>query len=125
MATTGKINNPLAEVFIFPIINETVKAKRYRDKKLCPFNNKVPNKLLDKNGQSSGNIDFVLVAYNKCGIFQTWKKKQTVALQKSFFDTLPKLPTVSQEKADLAWFLYDLVLDEATKKYNLADKISS
>ncbi len=125
MATTGKINNPLAEVFIFPIINETVKAKRYRDKKLCPFNNKVPNKLLDKNGQSAGNIDFVLVAYNKGGIFQTWKKKQTVALQKSFFDTLPKLPTVSQEKADLAWFLYDLVLDEATKKCNLADKISS
>lgn len=125
MATTGKNNNPFAEVLIFPIINETVKVKRHRDKKLCPFNNKVPNKLLDKNGQSSGNIDFVLVAYNKGGIFQTWKKKQTVALQKSFFDTLPKLPTVSQEKADLAWFLYDLVLDEATKKCNLADKISS
>lgn len=140
-------------------------------------------KLLDKNGQSAGNIDFVLVAYNdkgqlidfaslevqgvyisgnlrnpfdsyinkptskfswttgynspkpdylsssrkrlipqmlyKGGIFQTWKKKQTVALQKSFFDTLPKLPTVSKEKADIAWFLYDLVLDKETKQYNL------
>jgi hypothetical protein len=239
MATDKKNNNPLAEVFGFPIINETVKAKRYRDKKLCPFNNKVPNctkdkandplgvcsvfhnenpvitcptrfredwliienaakfafdektkwtslseiKLLDKNGQSAGNIDFVLVAYNdkgqlidfaslevqgvyisgnlrnpfdsyinkpsskfawttgynspkpdylsssrkrlipqmlyKGGIFQTWKKKQTVALQKSFFDTLPKLPTVSKEKADIAWFLYDLVLDKETKQYNL------
>lgn len=239
MAIDRKNINPLAEVFGFPIINETVKAKRYRDKKFCPFNNKVPNctkdkandplgvcsvfhnnnpvitcptrfredwliienatkfafdettkwtslseiKLLDKNGQSAGNIDFVLVAYNdkgqlidfaslevqgvyisgnlrnpfdsyinkptckfswttgynspkpdylsssrkrlipqmlyKGGIFHTWKKKQTVALQKSFFDTLPNLPKVSKEKADIAWFLYDLVFDKDTKSYNL------
>lgn len=234
-----KNSNPLAEVFGFPIINETIKAKRYRDKKWCPFNNKAPNctkdkandplgvcsifhngkpvitcparfreewlivensakfafgektkwtslseiKLLDAKGQSAGNIDFVLVAYNekgqlidfaslevqgvyisgnlrnpfdnyinnpnskfdwttgystpkpdylsssrkrlipqmlyKGGIFQTWKKKQTVALQKSFFDTLPELPTVTKEQADIAWFLYDLVLDRSAKQYNL------
>jgi hypothetical protein len=239
MSTIEKNNNPLAEVFGFPIINETEKAKRYRDKKLCPFNNKVPNctkdkandplgicsvfhgnnavitcparfreewliienaarfafdenvkwtslseiKLLDKNGQSAGNIDFVIVAYNdkghlidfsslevqgvyisgnlrnpfesyiskptskfawttgynypkpdylsssrkrlipqmlyKGGIFQSWKKKQTVALQKSFFDTLPNLPIVEKEKADIAWFLYDLILEPKTKQYNL------
>lgn len=239
MVTDRKSNNPLAEVFGFPIVNETTKAKRYRDKKLCPFNNKVPNctkdkandplgvcsvfhnekpvitcptrfredwliienaakfafdektkwtslseiKLLDKNGQSAGNIDFILAAYNdhgrlvdfaslevqgvyisgnlrnpfdsytrkptdkfnwttgynspkpdylsssrkrlvpqmlyKGGIFQTWKRRQTVALQKSFFDTLPKLPTVKKEKADIAWFLYDLVLDSSTRQYNL------
>jgi len=240
MATEEKFNNPLAEVFGFPIINETVKAIRYREKKLCPFNNKVPNctkdkannplgvcsifhnnhpvitcptrfredwliienaakfafdenikwtslseiKLLDKNGQSAGNIDFVLVAYNdkgnlidfaslevqgvyisgnlrnpfdnyinnpkkgfswvtgynspkpdylsssrkrlipqmlyKGGIFQSWKKKQSVALQKSFFATLPTLPKVSKEEADIAWFLYDLILDTTTNLYNLA-----
>lgn len=239
MTTETKNNNPLAEVFGFPIINQTAKAKRYRDKKLCPFNNKVPNctkdkandplgvcsvfhcnhpvitcpsrfredwliienaakfafsektkwtslseiKLLDNNGQSAGNIDFVIVAYNdkgqlidfvslevqgvyisgnlrnpfdsylnkpsqefnwsssynspkpdylsssrkrlipqmlyKGGIFHTWRKKQTVALQKSFFDTLPKLPTVTKEKADIAWFLYDLILDNTTNQYNL------
>lgn len=239
MTVDGKNNNPLAEVFGFPIINETVKAKRYRDQKLCPFNNKVPNctkdkannplgvcsvfhnnkpvitcparfredwliienaakfafseknkwtslseiKLLDKNGQSAGNIDFVLVAYNdkgelidfaslevqgvyisgnlrnpfesyinnptnkftwnlgynspkpdylsssrkrlipqmlyKGGIFQTWKRKQVVALQKSFFDTLPKLPTVSKENAEIAWFLYDLVFESSTNQYHL------
>ena len=239
MTTEIKNNNPLAEVFGFPIINQTAKAKRYRDKKLCPFNNKVPNctkdkandplgvcsvfhcnhpvitcpsrfredwliienaakfafsektkwtslseiKLLDNNGQSAGNIDFVIVAYNdkgqlidfaslevqgvyisgnlrnpfdsylnkpsqefnwssgynspkpdylsssrkrlipqmlyKGGIFHTWRKKQTVALQKSFFDTLPKLPTVTKEKADIAWFLYDLILDNTTNQYNL------
>lgn len=239
MISDTKNNNPLAEVFGFPVINETTKAKRYRDKKLCPFNNRVPNctkdkandplgicsifyrnspvitcptrfredwliienaakfafsekakwtplseiKLLDKNGQSAGNIDFVLVAYNdkgqltdfaslevqgvyisgnlrnpfdsfianpaanfnwptglnypkpdylsssrkrlipqmiyKGGIFQNWGKKQSVALQKSFFDTLPDLPTVNKEKADIAWFLYDLVFNPAIQQYNL------
>jgi hypothetical protein len=237
--TNIKNNNPLAEVFGFPISNESTKAKRYRNRKLCPFNNKVPNctkdkandplgvcsvfhnnspviicptrfredwliienaakfafeenvkwtslseiKLLDKYNLSAGNIDFILVAYNdkgqltefaslevqgvyisgnlrnpfdsyinnplrdfswtngynspkpdylsssrkrlipqmlyKGGIFQTWKKKQTVALQKSFFDTLPNLPTVSRENADIAWFLYDLILDSSTNNYIL------
>jgi len=239
MEIERKNSNPLAEVFGFPVINETTKAVRYRDNKLCPFNNKVPNctkdkandplgvcsifhngkpvitcparfreewliienaatfafgekakwtslsevKLLDAKGQSAGNIDFVLVAYNekgqlidfaslevqgvyisgnlrnpfdsyisnpssefdwitgyhvpkpdylsssrkrlipqmlyKGGIFQTWRKKQAVALQKSFFDTLPKLPTVAKEQADIAWFLYDLVWVNSVKQYNL------
>ncbi|RLD76324.1 MAG: hypothetical protein DRJ10_13760 [Bacteroidetes bacterium] len=228
--------SPLAEVFGFPPDNNSTKAKRYRNQKLCPFNNKVPNctkdkannplgvcsinhgdvsvitcptrfreewliienaakfafgskikwtsisetKLVDKNGQSAGNLDFVLVAYNdsgelidfaslevqgvyisgnlrnpfeaylknpskhfewptgynypkpdylsssrkrlipqmlfKGGIFQSWKKKQTVALQKSFFETLPSLPTCSKSKADIAWFLYDLVYDKNTNQ---------
>ncbi len=239
MANENKNKHPLAEVFGFPIINDSLKAKRYRDQKLCPFNNRVPNctkdkadnplgvcsvfnneeaiitcpirfredwliidnaakfafnenvkwtsiseiKLLDKNGQSAGNIDFVIISYNdkgqlidfaslevqgvyisgnlrnpfesyleeptpsfdwskyynypkpdylsssrkrlipqmlyKGGIFKTWNKKQTVALQKSFFDTLPNLPTCKKEKADIAWFLYDLVLDEKTQQFNL------
>ncbi len=231
--------SPLSEVFGFPLDNNSTNAKRYRNQKLCPFNNKVPNctkdkannplgvcsinhgetsvitcptrfredwlivenasefafgtkvkwtslseiKLVDKNGQSAGNIDFVLVAYNdkgelidftslevqgvyisgnlrnpfeaylrkpskefewpngynypkpdylsssrkrlipqmlyKGGIFQSWKKKQTVALQKSFFETLPALPTTSKSKADIAWFLYDLVYDKNTNRNTL------
>ena len=31
-----------------------------------------------------------------------------VALNKRFFDTLPKLQKTSKEKADIAWLLYDL-----------------
>lgn len=239
MVTNENKNNPLAEVFGFPTFNNSDKAKRYRDKKLCPFNNKAPNctkdkannplgvcsinhgsnhvitcpirfredwiivenaarflfgekqnwtslteiKLTDKNGQSAGNIDFVIVSYNekgqlldfgslevqgvyisgnirnpfdaftkapsisfdwkacynypkpdylsssrkrlipqmlfKGGIFKSWNKKQAVALQKSFFETLPELPQVKKEKADIAWFLYDLVLDKSARKYNL------
>jgi hypothetical protein len=140
-------------------------------------------KLVDRNGQSAGNIDFVLVQYNnegklidfaslevqgvyisgnlrnpyeeyiknpskdfvwptgynypkpdylsssrkrlipqmlyKGGIFQSWGRKQSVALQKSFYDTLPKLTTTTRSKADIAWFLYDLVFDEEQKQNNL------
>jgi hypothetical protein len=140
-------------------------------------------KLVDKNGQSAGNIDFVLVQYNelgqlidfaslevqgvyisgnlrnpfeeyikktskdfewptgynypkpdylsssrkrlvpqmlyKGGIFKSWKKRQAVAIQKSFFETLPSLPTTTKSKADIAWFLYDLVYDKRQKKNNL------
>lgn len=231
--------NPMAELFGFPIHNNSDKSKRYREQRLCPFNNKVPNctkdkandplgvcsiyhgenrvitcpvrfredwiiienaarfffgerrkwtsmteiKLADKNGLSAGNIDFVLVAYDeqgslldfgslevqgvyisgnlrnpfteymkkpnpdfqwkagynypkpdylsssrkrlipqmlyKGGIFHSWGKKQAVALQKAFFETLPKLPQVSSEKAEIAWFLYDLVPDTTTSAFQL------
>lgn len=114
---------PLAEVFGFPIDNLSEAANRYRTKKLCPFNNKVPNctkdkandplgvcsvyeadytaitcpvrfrenwliaddgadfffppgarwtsltevRLKDKYGKSAGNIDLVLVSYDRNG----------------------------------------------------------
>ena len=40
--------HPLAEVFGFPITNQTDEAVRYRTNRLCPFNNKVPNCTKDK-----------------------------------------------------------------------------
>ena len=114
---------PLVEVFGFPVNNFSEEANRFRDKRLCPFNNRVPNctkdkandplgtcsissdtgisitcpirfrqnwtvvddaagfffksnanwtsltevKLKDKFGQSAGNIDIVLVAYDNLG----------------------------------------------------------
>jgi len=140
-------------------------------------------KLVDNNGQSAGNIDFVLVQYNekgqltdfaslevqgvyisgnirnpfeefiakptveflwpvgynypkpdylsssrkrllpqmlyKGGIFQFWKKKQTVALQRSFFETLPSFPTTTKSEAEIAWFLYDLELNREINQYQL------
>ncbi len=204
---------PLAEVFGFPIDNQTADAQRYRANKLCPFNNKVPNctkdkanaplgvcsvlddggavitcpvrfreewiiaedaagfffppkatwtsltevRLKDGDGGSAGNIDVVLAAYDshgkltdfgalevqavyisgnvrnpfehymndtvananmdwsqqrnypspdylsssrkrlapqllfKSGILNSWKKKSAVALDRSFFETLPTL----------------------------------
>jgi hypothetical protein len=195
--TKDKANDPLGVCSIFHRNNPVITCPtRFREDWLIiehaakfAFGEKVKwtslseIKLLDKNGQSAGNIDFVLVAYNdkgqltdfaslevqgvyisgnlrnpfdsfitnpitnftwpaglnypkpdylsssrkrlipqmiyKGGIFQNWNKKQSVALQKSFFDTLPDLPTVSKEKADIAWFLYDLVFNPANQQYNL------
>ena len=116
-------DHPLAEVFGFPVNNQSKEAVRHRKLKLCPYNNKVPNctkdkanaplgvcsifdkegttitcpvrfredwliaedaaefffpkgtewtsltevRLKDMKGQSAGNIDIVLVAYDKQG----------------------------------------------------------
>lgn len=44
------IKDPLLEVFGFPPSNLSKRAQRYRDKRLCPFNNKVAN--CTKNSKS-------------------------------------------------------------------------
>lgn len=46
--------HPLAEVFGFPITNMSKEALRYRKRRLCPFNNKVPNCTKDKASDSLG-----------------------------------------------------------------------
>jgi hypothetical protein len=223
---------PLAEVFGHLTADQTEKAIRYRSRRLCPFNNKVPNctkdkakdplgvctiyhndnpvitcpirfredwiiaddaasfffeegvswssltevRLNDVHGKTAGNIDVVLVAYDnngnvydfgaleiqavyisgnvrdpfkyfmkdpkaratmdwskapkyprpdylsssrkrlvpqllfKGGILHSWKKKIAVALNKSFFATLPILKQVQKDDADIAWLIYDLHL---------------
>ena len=46
--------HPLAEVFGFPTDNFSDQAERHRTKKLCPFNNKVPNCTKDKANNPLG-----------------------------------------------------------------------
>ena len=235
---------PLAEVFGFPIDNLSDTANRYRTKKLCPFNNKIPNctkdkandplgvcsvfeadstaitcpirfredwiiaddaadfffppdarwtsltevRLKDKYGKSAGNIDLVLVSYNshgtvtdfgalevqgvyisgnvrnpfehymqdpagraqmkwkgkpnypgpdylsssrkrlapqlifKGGILNSWNKKSAVALDRGFFNSLPKLSEVPKSKAEVAWLVYDLDYNRKTNRYSLQRK---
>lgn len=59
----------------------------------------------------------------KGGILHSWKKKVAVALNKSFFATLPKLKQVPKTRADIAWFIYDLELikekGHGTDRYSL------
>ena len=55
----------------------------------------------------------------KGGILNAWGKKSAVALNSAFFNTLPKLRGVSKQKAEVGWFIYDLVLDSVTKRYQL------
>jgi hypothetical protein len=45
---------PLAEVFGYPLGNTTAEAARYREHRLCPFNNKVPNCTKDKANDPLG-----------------------------------------------------------------------
>lgn len=223
---------PLAEVFGHLITDQTEEAQHYRNNRLCPFNNRVPNctkdkandplgvcsiyhenepvitcpvrfrqdwivvndaatfffdratqwcvltevRLNDAAGRSAGNVDMVLVAYNdigkvidfgaleiqavyisgnvrdpfeyymgdpqrqatmdwtkkpnyprpdylsssrkrlvpqliyKGGIIKAWGKKIAVALNKSFFRTLPVLKQVPKRSADMVWLIYDLEL---------------
>jgi hypothetical protein len=46
----------------------------------------------------------------KGGILHSWKKKSAVAIDKSFFDTLPRLKAVPKADAEIAWLVYDLQL---------------
>jgi hypothetical protein len=55
----------------------------------------------------------------KGGILKAWNKKQAVALQTPFFETLPKLKEAPQSKADIAWLLYDLKLDKKNSRFKL------
>lgn len=55
----------------------------------------------------------------KGGILHAWGKKQAVAIDRAFFNTLPKLAKVSREDAEIALFVYDLVLDEHRNVYEL------
>lgn len=234
------LENPLAEVFGFPSDNFSERAERFRENKLCPYNNKVPNctkdkkedplgvcsinsgddqvitcpvrfreewvvaeeaadfffpdedlwttlleiRINDHSGKSAGNIDLVSVSYDSSGqvqdfgaleiqavyisgnvrnpfekymedpqnwsnidwkkeadnypspdwyssekrlitqlrrkgaILNEWGKKQAVALQSGFYDTLPNLPQVDRSEADMAWFIYDLEKDRDDNAYH-------
>ena len=58
----------------------------------------------------------------KGGILNAWGKRQAVAIQRRFYDTLPAFPTLPEERAseaDMVWLLYDLDPDAATGRYTL------
>jgi hypothetical protein len=57
----------------------------------------------------------------KGGILHSWHKKTAVALNKSFFETLPPLKQSPRQDAEVAWFIYDLQLVEegGHAKYSL------
>jgi hypothetical protein len=55
----------------------------------------------------------------KGSILKEWDKKQAVALQTSFFNTLPTIPEFDKSESDFAFFLYDLVPIESTQTLSL------
>ena len=55
----------------------------------------------------------------KGSILKQWNKKQVVALQTNFYNTLPTLPEFDKAESDFAFFLYDLVPNIETKTLSL------
>ncbi len=55
----------------------------------------------------------------KGGILNAWKKKSAVALDRGFFETLPRLVEVDQADAEIAWLVYDLIKNLDTNRYVL------
>jgi hypothetical protein len=55
----------------------------------------------------------------KGGILKHWNKKMAVALDNSFFKTLPELPTVEKKDADIAWFVYDLIHNKSDNVFEM------
>lgn len=55
----------------------------------------------------------------KGGILHAWRRKMAVAVDDTFFATLPELPQVEPEQADVAWLVYDLQESLITGRYHL------
>lgn len=58
----------------------------------------------------------------KGSILNQWHKKQAIALQVGFYETLPMFPEVKREQSDFALILYDLVESADKKKLSLTLK---
>ncbi len=55
----------------------------------------------------------------KGGILHAWGKKQAVAVDSSFFGTLPRMNEVDRSEAEMAWLIYDLQHDPQQNRYRL------
>jgi hypothetical protein len=55
----------------------------------------------------------------KGGILRAWQRKMAVVVDKAFFAELPVLPETNREEADIAWFVYDMVQEQQTRRYRL------
>jgi len=55
----------------------------------------------------------------KGGILKNWNKKMAVALDNSFFKTLPELPVTEEKDADIAWLIYDLIHNQDKNVFEL------
>jgi hypothetical protein len=45
---------------------------------------------------------------HKGAILRKWGKKQCIAIQRPFFDSVPQIPSAPQDEANLLWLVYDL-----------------
>ena len=49
----------------------------------------------------------------------SWNRKMAVAVDSHFFGSFLDLPETTKAKADIAWMIYDVVLNKKTGQYDL------
>ena len=55
----------------------------------------------------------------KGGILHAWRKKQVVAVDNNFFNTLPLMNEVDPKIAEMAWLIYEMQHDSQQNRYKL------
>ena len=108
---SGNVRNPFATFMNDPESWESVDWSKLTDKHPRP------------DYLSSFRKRLVPQLLYKGKILRDWGKKQAIVVQKSFFETLPELPQVSLNKAEIAWTIYDLERQEDRFNLVLSDII--
>ena len=52
-------------------------------------------------------------------ILRSWRKKQAVIIDRSFYETIPIKPSSNNRLADLCWFVYEHSLSQETNKFEI------
>jgi hypothetical protein len=71
------------------------------------------------SGSSSSRGQLAPQLIHKGGILHAWGKKLAVAVDRHFLADLPPLPEAGPDEAEIAWLVYDLVLDPGQNRYEL------
>ena len=91
----------------------------YLEKPLPNFNWTQAFKYPNPDYLSSSRKRLIPQIIAKGSILKQWNKKQAVALQTCFYETLPPLPSVDKSESDFAFFLYDLKQAKKDKRLEL------
>ncbi len=110
---TVYISGTLRKTFFKPLMdnrNEYLSASWEKS----PTKNPSPDYLSSSRKRLAPQLIF------KGGILKAWNRKQVVAVHEAFYETLPELPEVPQESADIAWLIYAMKFDENRQRYQLS-----
>jgi hypothetical protein len=103
--------------------NVTKAFKHYMDNPSAHYNMEWPrNGYPTPDYLSSSRKRLAPQLIYKGGILNEWGKKTAVAVHSAFFDQLPPLIDVSPSVAEIAWLIYDLILDPVTNRYKMERK---
>ncbi len=99
--------------------NLTGVFKAYLENPSPDYSEIVPLKSPNPDFLSSSRKRLIPQIVAKGSILNQWKKKQLVALQSVFYETLPDFPEVPTDRADFYLLIYDLSYDENTLSFTL------